>query len=601
MELSSYAILTNYMRGKKMICAFLSDEAFANIGTGSIIPYDVATVYNYAMLDDNILNYFVKHEIITDPVGTGFATNRARRLFEYSTGQIQCHGQGRITLHFDSSKVDPTTPFLHGLTVYDTDDENSRRIKIQRRAALFNIIEHIYLGRSTDIADSNPVSKQVLDQQLQEDTIYEGYVAGSLQTSATVTSAQYRYTYRSQGSDVVAETSVLDFYDWFSFDYMYTENGVDYTTTIKIWGGMNSFKANYPYSTITDVIYPCSAKWLFDPVDSGGQVQAVIQAAVYKDAALDEAVTLRDHSGISNYSSRYVHYSVSSDARVSFITMYKGAAPDSAMMREAIREKLLQERDERGNLIGTADEWKERLPDLFIDGSFYIFPCYFQQAEYPNRVVIERSPVMFRKMYSKTSYMLPNYDYLMLFNKMEILQPPGHDLYLIAVPYTDNLPTVGSIGVNHPTYQSLDSVSVGYVFTRTTHKYYVRNIAYFYRQGHAPIYEYTQLEVDEDMIGKPIPTSLELFERKAISANYWDTMTPKTKVFAQLLANCLAACLDPTSMWVHKFTEEYINGRQYYSFVADYVEYHVLSLRGAQGVFDIEDGAEPADLIPTNG
>lgn len=589
-----------------MIYAFVSDEAFANLDSteNSVNSYQNIAANRLGMLDDNLLNYFIKHEIMSDPVGAPLATNRRTRLTVNKT--VNGIPRGRIALHFDFDKLDPSVDFIDPFKINpDYDDDNVRDTKIKRRAALFNIIETIYMSHTGTNLESIPSSLLEIESVLTSanstnNSMYFGYVPGSLTLSPGTARATYRRSWTNINTGFIeeAETSEMEFYQHFSFSFEISD-GI--TTTIqqfKIWldpgqdgtQTSGSFKTEYPFSTITQVVYPCKPEWIIDPTNYSSEMMAVIAAASYKDAKLDAEVTKNDHSGISLFVSRYVHATVPDSARMSFIVMYKGAAPTSRAMRVAVRKALLAEKDANGNFIAEEKIWKSRLPDLFIDGGFYLLPCYFQRESYPGNTVIERNIVNYRKLYEKMRCIFPNIDPQVVFEKMEVLQVPAHRLYVLALPLLDNPDNIQSILAHHPSYQAVDSVGESYQYLITADKVYLKDKAYYVqeRPEDAPIYSYTRLDTS-DHIGEAIPTDKIVYERLVVHVGYWNTMNVYTKEFAQLLSFCYTACLDPKSVHVIKFTEESIDGREFYSFGCNFIEYHMITLRGGAGILDTSE------------
>ena len=598
-----------------MIYAYLSDEAFAVTGTGSVLNYADVSATGYAVPTDKIMNYFdtvlkkgsdneflVQHGMIVDPVYESGdeqyeSSHRINRLKidSANTTNGSVSPTGNMILHFDRAKVTDTrdVAFLDTLTIQPNEmsTQDIRRSKTDRRAQLFNIIEAIYMAHNSETDGSNPYTKAQLESLFEtaKQSTYKGYVANSLKLSSTVTKAVYKYAFVSGSKIVIANAPEHDYYDHFEFQYNYGDTA-DTIVTIKVWLNNDIFYDDYPYSTIIDVLYPCNPSWMLYPESSGGEIQAVIAAAKYKDKQIDNAVTENDHSGANTFTSRYVHPIVGSNSRMSFVVMYKGNVPSSADMRLAVRNALTSETDNYGNVLASVDTWKSILPDLFIDAEFYLIPCYFQRVPYSPKVTIERSIVNYRSLYNKTIRLFPNSDSQKIFDYMELLQAPGHDLYIVAIPVDlgteGSAPTFSSVLALHPTYQALDSIGTVSKFVRSDDTTYQANTTYYYRRGNSPVYEYTQIDPANYVVGSNIPAASELYVREPDAENNWNAMTYITKEFAQLMANCLAVCIDDRSAHRDDFTESEIGGRKYYTFGCNYIEYHMLSREGSVGVFD---------------
>ena len=587
-----------------MIYSFLSDEAFAvTEAQGSVMTVTDIQKYGLGVIDDNLLNYFSSHAVITDPVGSSKASNRSARLIvDDYTKKVENY-VGTISgsfLNFDKSKIDDETTSeyraIQSLTIDPLNDNIEE--KAQRRAALFNIIETIFFSRDDDstLKTTEEINAILTNDQSSEST-YAGYVAGSLVLSTTTTLGSYRFKTRVNNEDKIISSDNLPFYDFCSFKFKYG-SGVNDVVEIKIWLSVAQFKANYPFSTITDIVYPCKPEWILNPASYGSEVRAILQAADYKDNVLDDAVTKRDHSGLVVYKTRYVHSSVSYDAMMGFVVMYKGAVPSSEAMREAIKTKLLNEKNKQtGSILATEQEWKRVLPDLFVDSGFYIFPCYYQRVKYGNNT-IERSISNYKTLYTRLrKFLNSQFTDVEVFQNMEILQAPGHGMYLIAFPISLTTNKFTSVLSIHPTYQPLDSVGsvTEFIPTRDT-SFQFKN---YFCKNSATNYEFIPLIQDADYrVGESIadfvatpgnPTTV--YERQyVIERDDWNTMTSMTKAFAWSLAQCVAACIDETINPVEAgFTVEELGTgnlkRKFYSFVSNSTEYHVMTLTGAEDIF----------------
>jgi hypothetical protein len=455
------------------------------------------------------------------------------------------------------------------------------------------------MAHSSKTDHSLPLSELALDQKLTGDqtttkSLYYGYVPGSLSLSPALSTATYRYGVRDQQTGFVteSETSEYSFYRWFSFDFVVANtNGVRTVQSFKIWLNPDDFVREYPFSTITKVVYPCSPSWILEPSSRGSEMQAVLSAAQYKDTQLDNEITSDDHSGIASFVSRYVHSSVNSDARMSFIVMYKGAVPTAADMRKAVREALESEKDENCNLLDpTGNRWKERLPDLWVDAGFYLFPCYYQLGLSASGEILEKSIVNYRKLYEKVRCLRPNMEPQRVFETMEILQVPGHKLYVIALPVEDNNGPYNTLASLHPTYQALSSIGEAYQYVQTTDSVVASGKVYYVQEegGRAPVYTYNVLDTSNS-VGTALPTDIVVYERRSVTTGYWNTMSPYAKEFAQLLSLCYTVCTDDASIHKKKFTEESIDGREYYSFVSKNIEFHMISVAGGVGILDVVD------------
>lgn len=88
-----------------------------------------------------------------------------------------------------------------------------------------------------------------------------------------------------------------------------------------------------------------------------------------------------------------------------FTVLYKGCAPSSAAMRDYIREELLA--------LGLATEevWKGVLPDLFVDGGFYLIPFYINRVSLTDGYVIDKNIIGYNQMIQKMAQLFPEHGY----------------------------------------------------------------------------------------------------------------------------------------------------------------------------------------------
>lgn len=441
------------------IFLFLSDEAFAPIKTATVIKYADINQTGVGMLDDNLLNYFVDHSLFLDPLSDGTNDRRKSRvLVDLESG---LEPNGRMMLHFDADKVlnDGSKNFspelISGFVVSHNDDAGVATAKRDRLGSLFNIIDAIFHARDRE---GNPCSKTAIESILlntaESDSVYAGYVAGSLSLSTGKSEATTRF--KSQGTPVSAKR----FY-WNSCKFKYSFVDMDnltITITFNIWLNADEFKANYPFSTILDCIYPCNPTWIMNPTLYANQTRAILLSSNYKNEMLQKAVTERDHSGVMLLSSRYIA-EYSDELPMTFALLYSGAMPTSDAARAFIREKLVAETDEEGH-TWSEDEWKTRLPDLFIDGSYYLVPIYSSRVRLPDSTTsVEKSCINYHEIFEKAKAVLGGMglDDVSLMSNIDILQAPGHSLYIVGIAADPiNNPPLHEL---HPTYSSTDALS----------------------------------------------------------------------------------------------------------------------------------------------
>ena len=248
------------------IFLFLSDEAFASVRTATVVKYADISQTGVGMLDDNLLNYFIDHSLFLDPISDGNNSYRqSRPLVDRQSGFAP---NGRMMLHFDAAKLldDGSANFskdlVSGFVVMPNDDAGLATSKRNRLGSLFNIIDVIFNARETEGNPKNETDiNTILTNSAESSSTYLGYVNGSLTLSTAKSKAQSRLA--AQGTPLSGER-----YYWNSckFDYKFTDSdNVTVVITFNIWLNADDFKANYPFSTVVDCLYPCSAQWIMNP------------------------------------------------------------------------------------------------------------------------------------------------------------------------------------------------------------------------------------------------------------------------------------------------------------------------------------------------
>ena len=441
------------------IFLFLSDEAFASVSRATVVKYADIKQTGVGMLDDNLLNYFIEHSIFLDPISDG--NNAVRTSRTNVDEQSRCIPNGRMMLHFDADKLlKPknatfSNDLVEGFVVNSNDDAGLAATKRTRLGSLFNIIDTIFNARNSE---GSPKASTLIDAILtnssESGTTYNGYVPQSLTLSTGKSQATTRLA--TQGS-ALSEPRL--YWNSCKFDYSFTNSyNIVVKITFNIWLNAEEFKANYPFSTVVDCLYPCSAKWIMNPQLYANQTRAILLSSNYKNEMIERAVTERDHSGVMLISSRYMG-EYSDELPMSFALMYKGAKPTTSAARTFLRSKLLEEVNDNGNKW-TEYEWRRMLPDLFVDGSYYLIPMYFQRVPLPDsNISVEKSCVNYQKIFTIARSILGGMglDDASLMSNMDILQAPGHSLYIVGIA-ADPTTTI-PLHELHSTYSAVDALS----------------------------------------------------------------------------------------------------------------------------------------------
>ena len=500
-----------------MIYAFCSDGAFAGVGGGSLVSHDDIAKSKLGVLDDQMVNYFLNPTALVDPRSVNLSNNKRITIPTFGM-----KAAGRMLLQFDNTRKGDGNDYTHIRPSYlDTNDataidiiKGSTTSATALRESLFNIIEYCFLQHnSAGTVITLPDVDSLDSAMIGESATFSGYVAGSLKVSAGTTSSKIRLDDGNitTGYTVypTADNATIPFYQFIQFDYRVESNLV---VTFKVWLGMEAFLADYPLTTLMKVVYPCNPARLLD-MDFTNIVSAITESSGYKDEQLQESIKTVDHSGLSTYISRYVNSSFATYYRMPFTILYKGCVPTSTAMRDFIREELLSLN------LADEDEWKAVLPDLFVDGGFYLIPFYNNRIDLIDGFKIDRNIVSYSYFKTKLSSLFSDnqsFDIDWMMQHGSLLMAAGSGLYIYAFPDKGNSSDMLSLETIHPTYMNIDA---------------------------------------NNML-------------------YWDKMSEPTQMFNQDLALAIPVALG--NIENSDYTEEEIDGKRYLAFITNFIEYHLL-------------------------
>lgn len=487
-----------------MIYAFCSDGSFAGVGGGTLVSHNQIEQSKLGVLNDQMVNYFLNPTALIDPRSVNPSNNQ--RMICSPFGM---RADGRMMLQFDNTRVGDGNDYTNIRPAYlDTNDavaiDEISNSDIMRRA-LFNIVEYCFLQHtSAGTVVTLPDAETLNNSMVGEAGTFSGYVAGSLQLSAGTTSSKIRLDSSSTTGYIVYETEV-PFYQWIQFDYRVSST---VSVTFKIWLGMDAFLTDYPLSVLMKVVYPCDPEKLLD-MDFTNIVSAITESSGYKDTQLQESIKAIDHSGLATYVSRYVNSSLATYYRMPFTVLYKGCVPTSTAMRDYIREELLS--------LGLATEevWKGVLPDLFVDGGFFLIPFYNNRVELVDNYVIDKNIVSYNYFRTKLAELFPNNNVDQMVANGSLLMAAGSGLYIYAFPDSGNSASMRNLATIHPTYMNIDA-----------------------------------------------------------NNRHWDMMDEKTQEFNEDLASAINIALGLSENTL--FTEEVIAEKNFLAFITNFVEYHLL-------------------------
>jgi hypothetical protein len=333
----------------------------------------------------------------------------------------------------DPTSLDPTQKMsivTDATKLTDDDVIALNGILESERECLFNIVEYLSYGTiSTDqFPDINTV--------LLGDPRYLGYAANSV-----------KYNPNHVEAKLYGGLNIHRFIpDSIQFDFFIGSRRID----IQIWLVKHSFRTEYPYCTIINIVPPMALDVLLNPSSLTDPIASAALSKEWSDAILDPEIDNRDQSGMYQFVTRYIYNNKTYS--VSFGLIYRGVPPDALMARQYIANFLLT------SGIGTRALWQRLMPDIFYDSAFAIIPFYdnitvLTNADvYPS--IINMLPLL-GKMNSIMS-LLPRAN-----DPHREFMTAAYDKFFIGVAPSDvNVHT--SLLEIHPTYRSFSTIEAGF-------------------------------------------------------------------------------------------------------------------------------------------
>ena len=393
----------------------------------------LTTVYCY-YLDDAFKKAIKLNSASEEDQGYGVLDSEARSYF-YDATVLYDVRSTRLSL------LDNKAPYGDNSLIFDGH---------QLPELLFDDVNDLTLQRILNIAErcayQQTITDSAIDYQLRSNNAYEGYVPESFM--------------RSVGAGEVMATCgdktcrSINIYDWFSFEFTLKD---DVTVKFHVWLSNARFKEDYPYTTISAVVPPCSLDLLTNP---GALVSTLnidmlqMTSSFIFGQSQDIAKLIRDHSGVYSFTTKYV-IDANRSIQIAFALPYCGPkAPTSMECRKAIREYL----ELKGEL--TEDNLKILFPELYISARFYIVPLW----DYYHQFVDGTVYTSINSLYKYMNYMNDVFfdvDDEFKYQYCEILENGHTKMPSLSLPDTLNNKHF-SIRELHPTYQDHSTLSVGW-------------------------------------------------------------------------------------------------------------------------------------------
>lgn len=206
------------------------------------------------------------------------------------------------------------------------------------------------------------------------------------------------------------------------------------TQEIWFWYHDDAFKESYPNSYVTEVLLPLLVDDLLrasltdknrNVFNSGNDITTRHQEQ------LNTAIQDTDSSGAAKHTF-CVKGRGGTDVPMPFVLVYKGQPPDRERVRQAIVDHLL------ASGVGSRDDWKERIPDLFIDGQMFLVPVWDNTVKRPS-TIIQSNVVTIAQLIDTVLSTLPQIDRDYAIEHSTVFTASYEHIPIIAVPHPDNV------------------------------------------------------------------------------------------------------------------------------------------------------------------
>lgn len=390
-----------------MYVGFLNDTMFKK----QEVVYQADQIYNQLVADRQLRNYFNVEMVVND--------NRSKRLT--LGGKIV---PGKLSYHYDGKR--------HEVPDNRQKDDMFKYLSNAEIEGFFNIVEMI--------AFANGASESELNTNLSSMSITNKYyINNSLVLSKNVVAGTI------YNLDGLTPTTKISLVTWFQFDVEFPDRDPE---TIKVFLDRPSFMADYPYTTINNVIMPCDPIYILEPSKIPGITDAVIKSSEFSFKDLDPSIVNDDHTGLLTYFTKYITKSkleTTIAQMLPFGILYQGAKPTSLAIREAIRNEILKLD------LATQTIWETILPDLFVTAQFFMVPIWDNYTVRPQGILYP-SVINAEKLVSVIPAIFSQLDSKYIEKYQEIITCGQSELFIATIPDPLNKDEF-SILKKHPTYQ----------------------------------------------------------------------------------------------------------------------------------------------------
>lgn len=341
-------------------------------------------------------------------------------------------GTTRATLHLDAA-------------IYETFIAQLRAVPQNQRDSLFAIIDRlVFQYNAGDTLNA-------LDYELGFGGTYSVYVPHSLARATTT----------ATGTALMPDNTTLSVTvpDSVTFTVKLTLSGVVTNYEIKVWTHNAAFYAGYAVSQIVTVVPPLDYTTLLTAplIGTGANpFSAASATALLAQATMATSESQFDLSGVISYHVK-VYDTLGNIIQVPFNILYMGREPDRFAIRHAIKTQVL------ASGVGTAQSWKARIPELFIDARFYIVPMWNNRTTRPDQV-IHPSGINAVRALTNTKTALAQVDGDYVHDNYELISLNYGAMLVSAVPHPLNTDDIRSFMALHPTYQNFSPTDPNFAY-----------------------------------------------------------------------------------------------------------------------------------------
>ncbi len=395
-----------------MIYGFLSDTAawLRATGLSTVVNYDQGAMF----MDEQTLNYFNTPARIGD--------NRSQRLtVSVSTPEVASGvPDGKLHLILDNDQMDSVS---------------FASVTASEYQKLFNILETCFTTQDKTAA--------YLSAAMAADSNYDIFLSGTLTISADYVTIPYYYLTDST-------TIAPRIRSWINFQCVLAGQTVEF----KIWADLDDFKADYPHTTMTAVIYPCDPALILTLNTVENVAKMLQESSLTSITASSAEVSSDDHTGVFSFKCKY-NNSILGIGRYSFYfgVVYKGRTPSREEARQYIKTNLLADTNT------TEDIWIDVLPDLFSRAAFYLVPIWSNYTTNAASETIKSGVYDTEKFINALKSVYSTYTVAALEQYAQVLVVAASDVLLAVLPSEDNDASSKYVTQLHPTYMGVATAS----------------------------------------------------------------------------------------------------------------------------------------------